>query len=495
MLRLVSAARAMRRPRIAISLVAGVAVILAGLLSAAGTAAAASPAAQHGGAVSAAARIRWGQAEAVPGLTALNKGYNAAVDAVSCWGAGGCAAGGSYTDKHHHVQAFAAWERKGRWDTAHEVPGTAALNQGGNAEVSYLSCARTTVCVAVGTYTQADNGPGWFTSTERDGRWGTAAVVPVPPLNGAGTNVVWCATGGLCVAGGSFTDSSGGLQAWIETQTGGRWQTALEVPGLAALNVGGDAGIGAVTCVSAGNCVAGGQYAVNTPPATTFQQPFVASETNGHWGTAQEVPGMATLNAPYPSGETTAIGCPSAGNCTATGYNAVGDSEYCVGASGDTPECGQAFVVNERHGKWGQAADKLLFFSVLTCPAIGDCDAVGAQWKGPSYSAAALVDETNGRSTGPLVLPDTSGFNAVACASPGYCDGGGVTGNNGPFVISEWRGTWGKAITPAGIPRSAAGTVNAMGCPPKITLCVAGGSYAGPKGGQRAFIVSQVSAR
>ena len=41
----------------------------------------------------------------------------------------------------------------------------------------------------------------------------------------------------------------------------GVWGKAIEVPGLAALNTGGDAVVNSVSCVSAGSCAAGGYYA------------------------------------------------------------------------------------------------------------------------------------------------------------------------------------------------------------------------------------------
>ena len=40
----------------------------------------------------------WGDAVEVPGTAALNSGGNASVDSVSCAAAGACAAGGLYTD-------------------------------------------------------------------------------------------------------------------------------------------------------------------------------------------------------------------------------------------------------------------------------------------------------------------------------------------------------------------------------------------------------------
>jgi hypothetical protein len=495
------------RQRCGVVLVAAVAAC-AGLVPAAG-AASTSPLSASGAV--AAARIRWGKAGPVPGVAELNSGYNASVSyitqqpyggsnwspgAISCWGAGGCVAGGFYTDKHGHAQAYVARERKGRWGRAQQVPGTAALNKGGNAGVGFVSCARTTVCVAAGTYTNAGNGGEWFTSTERDGRWTTAAEVPVPTLDGAGVNAVWCAPGGLCIAGGGFKDSSGAIQAWVQTQAHGRWQPAVEVPGLAALNVGGDASLDAVTCASAGNCVAGGQYATTAPPFP-FLEPFLVSETDGHWGAAQEVPGIGPVNTPdIANGNTSSIVCPSAGSCTAAGYYQDGDDPYCV----DSPEspadgCSGLWLDDERHGRWGQvtATGASSYVLWLTCPAAGDCVVAGEFENGRDVSTGTLVGETNDRWGPVLTLPSTQEVNSVSCASAGYCSAGGQNNSGTSFVISEWHGTWGKVITPAGLFRGGSGGVSAVACPPRITLCVAGGDET-PRNGVRAqaFVVSQV---
>ena len=48
----------------------------------------------------------WHTAIEVPGTAALNQGGNALVDTVSCAMAGNCAAGGWYTDSSQHTQAF-----------------------------------------------------------------------------------------------------------------------------------------------------------------------------------------------------------------------------------------------------------------------------------------------------------------------------------------------------------------------------------------------------
>jgi hypothetical protein len=488
-----------RRPGAMVTLAAAAALTCGVLLAGAGvTLAAASPPA----AAAAAARVHWGRAEPVPGLAALNQGVDhgcsasqpgpcasAAVDAMSCWGQGGCMAGGHYADKHDDTQAFVAEERKGRWGKAQEVPGTAALNKGGYAKVLSLSCVRTTVCVAVGTYTDAGGGGHWFTTTERNGRW--ASATPVPSLAGAGISAVWCVPGGLCVAAGSFS-SSGAQQVWVETQTHGRWQPAGEVPGIAALNVGGNASIDAVACASAGNCAAAGLYASATGQFPPFQ-PFVVTETNGKWGTAREVAGLEG-HTPGLWADVTTIACPSAGNCTAAGNYQSGVPEACQGPSDG---CSAVFVVNERHGSWGQAAlvGKVGYALSLTCLAAGDCTVGGYAENGADVLTGALIDETNDRWAPAFLIPGTYWVNSVSCAQEGYCAAGGSTGAYGAFVISENHGAWGKAVTPAGLPPqngSTAASVYAVACPPRIAICVAAG-FENPANTSRAqaFTASQ----
>src|SRR5215470_16540388 len=70
------------------------------------------------------------------------------------------------------------------------------------------------------------------------------------------------------------------------------WDKAIEVPGTAAVNTGGDAAIVSVSCAAAGSCAAGGYY-IN---GSGNEQAFVVTEANGRWRKAIEVPGTAALN-------------------------------------------------------------------------------------------------------------------------------------------------------------------------------------------------------
>jgi hypothetical protein len=101
---------------------------------------------------------------------------------------------------------------------------------------------------------------------------------------------------------------------FVISERNGVWRKAIEVPGTAALNKGGDAGLASVSCPSAGNCTAGGDYT----DGSHHQQAFVVSEQQGVWRKAIEVPGSGALNATGLA-EVTSVSCPSAGNCAAGG--------------------------------------------------------------------------------------------------------------------------------------------------------------------------------
>jgi len=168
------------------------------------------------------------------------------------------------------------------------------------------------------------------------GTWGTANPLPgLAALNKGGYGVVIsvsCASPGNCGAAGVYRDGAGRKELFVATQTNGTWGKAMEVPGIAALNVAGYADFITLSCASPGNCSAGGEYSFRTGG---FFQAFVVTETDGTWGTAIEIPGIAALN--HKDAEVTSVSCGSAGNCSAAGFY--------FGNHGR-----RVFVVNQAHG-------------------------------------------------------------------------------------------------------------------------------------------------
>jgi hypothetical protein len=365
---------------------------------------------------------RWRTAFEVPGLRALNKGGGAQVYQVSCTSAGSCAAGGFYRDGSGHQHGFVVSEINGRWRPAIGVPGLGSLDKGGNADVNSISCASATSCAAVGSYTDGDGNQQGFVVSEINGRWRPAIEVPgLGTLNEGGNadvNSVSCGSVADCSAGGGYTaNASHSTQAFVVNERNGSWGTAQEVAGNLNTGAFSDAGVLSVSCASAGSCSAGGYYSGGSVP----NQGFVISEVNGTWAAAREVSGSLSSNG---DASVTSVSCASAGNCSAGGdydydyfwgfvvseKNGVWGQEVSVpglGALADreaflqSVSCGSpgncaaggdyegepgGFVVSQTNGVWrnaiavpglGVLGGNAEVFSV-SCPPVGRCVAGGS---------------------------------------------------------------------------------------------------------------------
>ena len=148
---------------------------------------------------------------------------SSAVSAVSCASAGNCSASGFYSTKRPRAHALVVTQAHGRWGTARTLPGSVALNGGGNAEVLSASCA----------------------------------------------------SPGNCAVAGSYQGAARSRQVFVADQANGTWGAAEQAPGTAALNQGGLAAAFAVSCGAVANCSAGGFY------TDSVQEAFVISETPG----------------------------------------------------------------------------------------------------------------------------------------------------------------------------------------------------------------------
>jgi hypothetical protein len=443
----------------------------------------------------------WHNARVVPGLGLLNAGGHAEVASVSCASAGNCAAGGYYLDGSDHIQAFVVSERDGSWGAAIKVPGSAALNAGGIMEVSSVSCGSAGDCAAGGYYTDGSGHAQAFVVSERDGSWGTAIEVPgSAALNAGGLallNSVSCGAMGNCAAGGSYWDSSGHSQAFVVNERNGSWGTAIEVPGSAALNAGGNAGVASVSCTSAGNCAAGGSYT----DGSRHVQAFVVSEQDGYWATAQELPGSAALNTGGIAA-VESVSCASAGNCAASGsyLDSSGHPQAFVASEQNGSWHNAIEVPGFGALNAGGNIDNSL---TVSCGSVGNC-AVGGQYTdGSGNRQGFLANERDGSWQHAFEVPGLGLLNAggnaslisLSCASAGNCAGGGFYADSSSgiqaFVVNETGGTWHRAIE---VPGSGALNVSgdagvfAVSCT-RTGSCAAGGRYQA-SGALEGFVVN-----
>ena len=386
----------------------------------------------------------------------------------------------------------------GHWGTATPVPGLAgrSLNAGGRAGVSSVSCASAGNCTIGGSYRDGHSHGQAYVVSERNGRWGTAIEIPgTAGLNAggeAGAGSVSCRNAGNCTISGGYTDSHGHGQVFVASERNGRWGTAIEIPGTARLNAQ-QIGDTSVSCAGAGNCAARGLY-VDGQRRTHL---FVLSQRNGRWSAATVVPGtVGGVRAGVYS-----MWCDSAGRCVAGGVYS------------DRQGRQQAFVANERNARWAAAVDVLrtsglnaaqAWVTSVSCASAGNCAAGGSYEDGHGHSLVFVASERNGRWGTAIEIPGTAHLNAggypqvssVSCPSARNCAAGGwyldSSGNRHAFIVSERNGRWGTAIEIPGT--RARSWVNSVSCG-SAGNCAADGGYIDNSGSIRPFLAGEQNGR
>jgi hypothetical protein len=404
-------------------------------------------------AVRAAAPGVWVDAEEIPGSAALNRGGNDAPEALSCTSKDYCAAGGEYEDGSDRYQAFVVNRVKGVWRHAEEVPGTGKLNSGGNAEVEAISCGSPGNCSAGGYYRVGSGEDSAFVVNEVNGKWRDAQQVPgTGTLNAGGyaaVDRISCRSAGNCSAGGDYKNGSGTGLTFVVNEVNGKWRKAQELPGIGTLNTAYNAYTEALSCGSVGNCAIGGAY----DSTEGAGQVFVANEVNGHWGRAKELPGLSALNTGDDAG--VALSCAARGSCSAGGEYAIGPDHY------------GAYVASEVKGDWRKAtqmpgsaaldAAEDVSLSEISCGAAGGCSAVGSYASGAGQYQVFVVNQVKGKwrdaqpvaNLAALNTSGDAGAEAISCGSAGNCAAGGYyyAKDDGEqvFVVNEVQGHWRKA--------------------------------------------------
>jgi Bacterial Ig-like domain (group 3) len=261
----------------------------------------------------------WGSAVPVPGIPIVPNSVTQ-VSAVSCASPGNCAAAGNIHiqtgpigNNTQTYEAFVLQETGGRWQQARMIPGM--------TEITRLACPAAGDCTGAGVAgpLSADCPGDIYGScpaavlTEKNGSWGTPHQVVTAAqarTTQSSVNALSCASAGNCVAAGSI-----GEQTMVIQEKNGAWSAPGQLPGVPAVKNGGGAAVTALACPAAGDCDAGGYY---DTAADGKQLGFVATEAGGRWGRPQLIS----------SGDIGLITCFSAGSCAGlvNSWNAAGDA-------------------------------------------------------------------------------------------------------------------------------------------------------------------------
>ena len=247
--------------------------------------------------------------------------------------------------------------------------------------------------------------------SELSGKWKASKVPVVAHTGGTNLRSLDCPAAGKCEA-----VALGGIQHVLHVSENGRQWKAGEItlPSDAAPvdpPTGPEPRLNSISCASPGNCVAVGQYL-----GSRMTHPLLVTESDGTWGAGVEpqLPANADTSPdpdqPDVGGGLDLVSCPAAGDCTAVGWYTNKDAGHSM----------YPWVLTESGGIWSSGLDALL-------PA--DASILGEFEKGPS----------------PFF-----GFTGLSCPSVGNCTAvGGYEGKNGAeegLILTERDGVWSQGL-------------------------------------------------
>jgi erythromycin esterase-like protein len=318
---------------------------------------------------------------------------------------------------------------------------------GAGGTLSAISCGGAQACMAVGYYSNQTGAQATLAEAWNGHVW---SIVSTPnPASSADTalSAVSCPSAGFCVAAGTWTSSGGQAYPLAERWEGGRWSIlAMPNPVTSTQTV-----LTAVACASAAACIAVGYF--DNPYFTQT----LAEAWNGHRWSAQQ-----TKNVPNPTsgdwGELNGIWCVSAKACTAVGYYDGTVTQLTLAERWN----GKAWSVEPTPNLPGDPGNEL---NAVSCRSARQCIAVG-DYTANSGAIGPLSEAWNGRtwSVEPAPAPKGAQYSylaSVACPSASDCLAVGSTAATGPTsgtLAEQWNGrAWRveSAPAPAGSVQSA----------------------------------------
>ena len=328
---------------------------------------------------------------------------------VSCTSPTFCMAAGAYSNSALLDDQRTLVERwNGRsWSVV------ASRSPGNNGDtLDSVSCASTTFCMAVGSYT---NGPA--SSEPLVERWNGRiwAVVPNPPPPGSrfgsSLNSVSCTSAAFCMATGSYSYAADHDNTIAEEWNGKSWEVVPSPSPEISNN------LLSVSCTSAAFCMTGGSY-----ESVSGNLGALAEEWDGRtW---------AVVSSPLPgsvSNELRSISCRGATFCLAAGTDssspALSDQNTLVERWNGRS---WSVVASRSPGRAGNTLDG------ISCATTTSCVAVGSYAGGSGY-AETLVEKWSGRAWAVLPSPNPkvahygSYLSSAACTGASFCVAAGAS--------------------------------------------------------------------
>lgn len=413
-------------------------------------------------------------------------GQGATLPSVSCPADGWCVAVGDYLASStltYYDAALIESESGGSWTATQALLPVGASTTDSQALLNSVQCAAVGSCVAVGHYVDSSGATQALVETLAGGIWtpneltlpgdastsGSAAFAQLTTLE--------CPTGGWCVAVGVYSQTSGGEQAFVATDTGGSWSAAavaLPIPASGSQLL-------SASCPAVGSCVATGTYEVGG----TYSG-LVETLSGGTWtGTTLTLP-AGTSSAASIANNDLSVTCPAVETCVVAGTTFDGNYEGLL----DTLS-GGTWTASAVSLPGGVTSPDVQLTSVA-CTDAADCVATGL------FSAAGveqgLVDTLGSGSWTASIAPVPAGtlpatdidVLGVSCPSVGACVAEGQSDNAGTVNGLFWNLSSGTTtVTPAPLPADAQASSDPAFAPftcPATGDCLSVGTYLGSSG-------------
>jgi hypothetical protein len=331
-------------------------------------------------------------------------------------------------------------------------------------EVTGVSCASTTACIAVGRNYNSITTPTFFAE-----RWnGTAWSIQEPTTPTGATNTslssVACSTTGPCIAVGYYISSASVETLLAERWNGTEWTIAEpKIPTGAKSST-----LSSVSCTSSEACTVVGHY-INS---SGVEVPL-AERWNGTTWAIQETK--------IPTGakgtSLAAVSCNEVKSCTAAG-------RYVNSSNVEVPLAerwnGTTWSIQETKIPTGAKSSSL---SAISCSASEACTATGRyvnsssvelplveRWNGATWAIQEIITPTEGEATSVAGVVCTATKECIAVG--GYT----IKGTVHKLLAEHWNGTtWSIHSTPS-TKRKAGVDLYGVSCP-ETKLCTAVGEY------------------
>jgi hypothetical protein len=411
---------------------------------------------------------------------------------VSCAAPGTCAAVGTYYDSSQRNSGLLLSESAGKWTTGVKATPPAGAVPGHQVFLSRVSCASVGYCAAIGSYDTGRTQEGLLL-TRSAGEWSPGVLATMPGGFSSPSVIlssVSCSSAGNCVAVGRYNDEASAQQALLVTEKAGTWSAGVQAPLPADAVSPHTAELTSVSCPSDGNCTAVGEY---VDSAYHFQG-LLLSESSGTWTAAKAA--MPAAVSPTGRVDLTSVSCASAGNCSAVGnFDGADNQNHGVLLTETTGTWGPGVEAMPPASN----GEPRIAISDVSCGSPGNCTATGAHLHFPYgfLLEQSSGTWTTGLSPTPpgSGAQGTVELNSVFCASAGNCTAVGTytqtPDNSGQaLMLSEVSGKWTrgvKATLPAG---ATSAVLYSVSCA-SAGNCTAVGASSDSMGSPRGLLITQ----